>query len=597
MKRYLKIYLYLLVKRILHLREKYIEQKSFIVIISVVVGILAGLVAVVLKNLVHFIQNQLDFTGGNTYENYQFVIYPFIGIALTYLYIRVFHKGIYYKGLSDIIYSASRHRANIPKHNTYSQIITSALTVGFGGSAGLEAPIVYTGSAIGVNTAKDLKLSYKLRTLFLACGAAGGISAIFNSPIAGVIFAIEVLLAEFTIPLFIPLLISSATASVVSRFFYKEEIFVLITQGWTISSIPFYILLGLFCGLISAYFVLVTNSIEERFSQIENPYRKLVSGGFLIGALIFLMPPLYGEGYQIVQQLLDGNSKGLFENSLFYDFRDNQIFLLIFVSMLILLKVFATGLTLGAGGNGGTIAPSLFTGALAGFLFARGLNLTGLVELNEISFAAVGMAGVLSGVVHAPLTGIFLIAEVTGGYTMIVPLMIVSAVSFFVSRYFEPYSVYTKRLSQKGLWYPGNKDKVILEQISVQQLLERDFTVIPPNLTLRKLVQKIAISKRNVFPVVDDNGKLIGLINLDDVREMILNEELYEIVLAYEIMNPPQVVIMMEEKMDKVMKKFEEHNLWNIPVLDGERYAGFVSKSTVFNKYREKLIDQSEGMI
>jgi CIC family chloride channel protein len=363
------------------------------------------------------------------------------------------------------------------------------------------------------------------------------------------------------------------------------------------NAIPFYFLLGIFCGLFSAYFIFVTNKIEKFFLDFKNNYVKIITGGIILGLLIFLLPPLYGEGYKSVESLFDGNISKLFERGLFYNFKDNQYFILVFAFSIIMLKVLATAVTIGAGGNGGTIAPSLFTGALVGFFFSRLLNTIGLVHLTESNFVAVGMAGVLSGVIHAPLTGIFLIAEVTGGYALIVPLMIVSAVAFFVSRYFEPFSVYTKILSEKGIWFPGNKDKHILDQIKLDSIIEDNFNKIKPNIPLREIINEFSLSQRNIFPVVDDNDKLLGIITLDDIREIILKDELYDIVLAFEIMTIPPAVIGKNDKMDEVMKKFENSNVWNLPVVDKDKYVGFVSKSSVFNKYRDLLIQQSNNPV
>jgi len=597
MYKYIKINLNLIFKRIHEFRTRHIDEKSFLILVSIFVGIMTGLVSVILKSSVKFIEHLLQFNFNLKYQNYFYILYPLIGIGLTYWYINTFHRGKFRKGLSDLINLIFKNKIDLEKHNALSQIFSSALTVGFGGSVGLEAPIVVAGSAIGINTANKLKLNYKTKTLLLACGAAGGISAIFNSPIAGVIFAMEVLLPEFTIPAFIPLLIASAVSSVVSKLFGTEQIFVLITTGWKINAIPLYFMLGIFCGLFSAYFIKITYKIEKLFSGIRNNYIKIITGGIVLGLLIFLLPPLYGEGYKTVESLFEGNAAKLFEKGLFYDFRNTEWFVLIFVFSIIMLKVFATAITIGAGGNGGTIAPSLFTGALVGFLFSRMLNLTGLVQLNETNFVAVGMAGVLAGVIHAPLTGIFLIAEVTGGYALIVPLMIVSALSFFISRYIEPYSVYTKTLSEKGAWFPGNRDKNILEQINLSNLVEDNFIKIKANMTLRQIIKAFSISKRNIFPVVDDNNVLLGIITLDDIREIIIKDELYDIILAFEIMTLPPAIIDINEKMEDVMDKFENLNAWNLPVINEGKYIGFVSKSSVFNRYRDLLIKLSNNPV
>ena len=595
--RNIKVNFSLFYKRILEFRANHSDEKSFLVIISIIVGILTGLVSVILKSLVKFIHYLLQLNFNLKYQNYFYFIYPLVGIALTLVYIKVFHKGKFRKGLSDLIYLVSKNKMDLERHNALSQIFSSALTVGFGGSVGLEAPIVVAGSSIGLNTANYLKTNQKTKTLLLACGAAGGISAIFNSPIAGVIFAVEVLLPEFTVPTFIPLLIASAVSSVVSKLFGTEQIFTLATKGWDMNAIPVYFLLGIFCGLLSAYFINMTFRVEKIFSGIKNIFIKIIIGGALLGVMIFLLPPLFGEGYTSVENLFNGNISGLFEKGLFYNFRDNQLVILVFVFAIILLKVFATAITIGSGGNGGTIAPSLFTGAVAGFFFSRVVNMIGLFHINETNFVAVGMAGVLAGVIHAPLTSIFLIAEVTGGYALIVPLMIVSATAYFISRYFEPYSVYTKVLNEKGVWFPGNKDKNILEQINLYSIIEDNFNKIKAQTTLREIISEFSVSKRNIFPVVDEDQKLLGIITLDDLREIILNTELYDIVLAYEIMTTPPTMIDINENMHDVMNKFEYYDAWNLPVIKEGKYIGFISKSSVFSKYRNLLINQSNNPV
>jgi CIC family chloride channel protein len=561
---------------------------------SILVGIVAGLAAVVMKVLVHFIQQLLQTGWQAQYQNYLFFIYPILGILLTVTYIKFIHKGAFVKGVSPVLYSIARKASNIDKENMYAQTVTSSITVGFGGSVGLEAPIVLTGSAIGSNVAKTFKLSYKERTLLLACGAAAGIAAVFNCPIAGVIFAVEVLLSEFTIPAFIPLLIATATASVISRTMYSGQLFFLITTGWHMNAIPFYIALALLTGLLSVYITRTTLVIEEFFQRKKNIYGKAAWGGILLGILIFVLPPLYGEGYEMVEHLLSGHPTHLLDNSLFFARAGDPWFVLLFAGAIILVKVIASCVTVGAGGNGGMFAPSLFIGALTGFFFAQLINLLGIAQLTVPNFIVAGMAGALSGVIHAPLTAIFLIAEITGGYVLFIPLMMVSAISYFFTRYFEPYSIYTKRLAQRGHLITADKDKNVLNKLKLKNLIETDFIPVRSSATLGELVNLIAHSRRNIFPVVDKEGRLRGIVLLDDIREIMFNQDLYDKTFVRDIMTQPPAKIKRDDNMHRVMEKFEDNNAWNLPVVEDGKYIGFVSKSNIFTRYRELLIRQSQ---
>ena len=451
MLRSLKINIKIYINKLLKWRLKNIGNRTFLIVTSVVIGIVTGLAAALLKQFVHLIQWLLRYNFDEHSQNYLFLVFPFIGILISIILIRLFVKGRFYKGISSVIYSIFKRKSNIESHHTYMHIPTSAFTVGFGGSVGLEAPIVATGSAIGSNIARALRLGYKERTLLLGCGAAAGIAAIFNSPIAGVLFAFEVLLFEFSVPAFIPLLIASATASIISKLLFSGQLFFLVTEGWVMNAIPYYILLGIACGLISAYVIRMNHKIEEFFKKYKRPYLKAILGSLVLGALIFVFPPLFGEGYSSIENLLSGSFQKLFDNSLFFDYSSNPWIIVMFFTAIIFVKIFATAITIGSGGNGGIFAPSLFTGAITGFSFAFIINYTGIAHLNTVNFIAVGMAGILSGVIHVPLTAIFLIAEITGGYVLFVPLMLVSATSFFITKYFEKYSVYTKILAEKEI--------------------------------------------------------------------------------------------------------------------------------------------------
>jgi chloride channel protein, CIC family len=585
----LKIKLYLTYFRIflrrsfLYLRNK-INLKTFIILASLAVGIFSGLAAVLLKQIVHFFQEEPKSFFYEHGLEFLFPVTPLIGILLSVVVINLFLGGRFHRGLGHLIYLIMRKGSDVPKRKMISHILTSGLTVGFGGSAGLEAPIVVTGAAIGSNTAKRLNFNYQTRTLLLACGSAAGISAIFNSPIAGVIFAFEVLLPEFSIPSLIPLLIASAAAAVVSQFLYSGQLFFLVTEGWQFSAIPFYAILGILCGIVSLYMIKTTFSLEDIFAKFNKPYLKALAGGSLLCLLILFVPSLYGEGYSTIIELLSGNFGTLIHYNFLGNFVTENIYLIVWAAIIILTKVIATSLTLESGGNGGIIAPSLFTGGITGFFLTQ-VMLSAGVELNTVNFIAVGMAGVLSGVLHSPLTGIFLIAEVTGGYALFVPLMIVSALSFFISRYFFPHSIYTAHLIKRGIQFRSEQEKYFLKNITVRDLVERDFTPVHPKMTLRELVEKIKITRRNLFPVLDENKKLVGLVSLNDIKELMLDRDAYDIILVYEIMDTNFKEVDIEIEINKVLELFKEKQLWNVAVTKGGEYVGFISKSNIFNTY------------
>lgn len=569
----------------IRLLKKRLDHKTFLVLASLFVGLFSGIAAVALKKLVHFFQTEPGLLLQKYSMQYLVPIMPLIGILLSVIIIQIFFKGKFTRGLSNLIYMIVRKDSDVPRRKILSHLLTSGVTVGMGGSAGLEAPIVLIGSSIGSNVAKDLKLNYQTRTLLLACGAAAGISAIFNSPIAGVIFAVEILLPEIKISSFIPLLIASASSAVLSKFLYSGQLFYLVTEGWHFYAIPYYIVLGLLCGVISLYIIKSTLFYEELILKINNQYARAFIGGIILCGLIFLLPPLYGEGYSIIIKLLNGNESELLKSSYLNFSSDSNISILLILAIIIVTKVIATSFTLGAGGNGGIIAPSLFTGAITGYFLAKLMSYLGIVELNYANFLVVGMAGILSGVLHAPLTGIFLIAEITGGYTLIVPLMIVAALSFFISKYFNPDSIYTTVLSRRGIKFRSEKEKYFIRQTSLEELIEKDFESVSPNISLRELAKKITQSKRNLFPVLNEKSQLVGVITLDDIREVMLNSEVYDVILAYEIMNTNFVTVELDTDINKLMEIFEKKPIWNLAVTNRGRYVGFISKSNIFNKF------------
>ena len=576
-------------------QKKHIGHSTYLILGSIIVGVLSALLAVLLKLFVQQMHRipELFFSWSNTTLWYIFL--PLTGILLTLLVVRFILKGKIEKGLGPILFSIVKRSAKLSKDKIYSPLLTSGITVGLGGSAGLEAPIVISGSAIGSNIASWLNFGNKERILLLACGAASGIAAVFNSPIAGVIFAIEVLLVDITIPVFIPLLISTASAIIVSRFLYKSQLFFLITHDWYYHALPFYILLGIICGMLSVYMTRVTLFVEGFFDSRKRILPKAIWGGLLLGVLIFLFPPLFGEGYTTINTLLNGNFTDLFKNSLFTSFQSSPWFLLLLTVIIILVKIFATSLTIGSGGNGGIFAPSLFTGALTGFALAFFINTTGITNLSVSNFIVVGMAGIISGVIHAPLTAIFLIAEITGGYVLFVPLMIVSALSYFITRYFEPYSVYTKHLAKKGHYFADDKDNTILQQLNLSEQIETEYVPVLVTDKFGSLIEAFTKSKRNIFPVIDKESHFIGIIQLENIKEFMFKPELYDQLSIDELTEKNIVIIEQHEKMDSVMQKLEKSDLWNIPVTSGEKYIGFISKSNVLANYR-KILQKSASL-
>ena len=584
-----------IIDRLKVFKQRYIGDHTAMVLASILVGLVSALAAVVLKHFVRLVHLIPDFFLTWSHTTLIYIISPLIGVLLTVLFVKLFLKGKLEKGLSSILFSVARKSGKIEKSKMYSHMVTSGLTIGFGGSAGLEAPIVITGSAIGSNIAGFLGFGNKERTLLLACGAASGIAAVFNSPIAGVIFAVEVLLTDVTIPVFIPLLISTATATILSKFLLKGQLFYLVTNDWYYNAIPFYVLLGILCGLISVYMTRVTLSIEGFFENRKSVILKAIFGGLALGLMIYLFPPLFGEGYHTIETLFKGDTLSLLKNSVFSFIPFSPWAIFIFTCLVVLLKIVATSITLGSGGNGGIFAPSLFTGGLTGFGTAFLVNSLGIAQLHVSNFIAVGMAGIMSGVVHAPLTAIFLIAEITGGYVLFVPLMIVSALSFFISRYFEPYSIYTKKLAQKGEYDTSDKDSAIFKNISLDGIVETEFIALNQNDTFRTLIDAFTRSKRNVFPVVDNDQNFIGIIPLENFKEFMFKAEVYDEIWLKDITSKSEITIDINESMDDAMIKLESSNLWNIPVTNQGKYIGFISRANILSFYR-RILKKSSPM-
>lgn len=576
-------------------RIKNISTRNFVLILSAVIGLIAGLAAVLLKLTVHYIQHLL--TGGFNiaFANYFYLGYPLLGLILTVMLAKYIVKEPFGHGITGILFDITKKSSVIRKSKMYSNMIGSAITVGLGGSVGLEAPIVVTGSAIGSNVGRFMHLPSKKRALLIGCGSAGAISAIFNSPIAGVIFCIEVILTDININSFIPLLLASVAGSLVSLTLLGDEVLFSfkLTEPFVAADVFYFFLLGLLCGVVSLFFTKTIYFVEKQFQRARGQIRKAVVGGILLGVCIFFLPPMYGEGYNVIKELLNGRENEILNNSLFSSFAGNPIPVLIFMLAIILVKPIATALTIGSGGNGGIFAPSLFLGGMTGYFFAKVINTTGLFEpISTSNFTLVGMCGVMSGVLHAPLTAIFLIAEITSGYTLFVPLMLVSAIAYSTIYYFEKYSLYTKSLVTKGYIDLYDKDKMLLSQIDIYKLIEKDLLTIQPNTTLGDLVKLVRKSRRNIFPVVNSNKELLGIITLDDIRDIMFDRDSQKTVLVEELMHSPPDKVSSYERMKEVMDKFEKSGAWNLPVIDNGKYVGLVSKSRIFDTYRTILIRQ-----
>jgi len=573
-----------------------IDQVRLVYILSLVVGLLSALAAATLKNAIHYTNRIL--TQGITPESgsYFYLAYPVMGMLLTLLFVRFIVKDNISHGVSRVLYAISKKKSRIRGHNTWTSLVAATFTIGFGGSVGAEAPIVLTGSAIGSTIGKFFRLNYRNVTLLIGCGAAGAIAGIFKAPIAGIVFTLEVLLLDLTMSSIVPLLISSVTAATVAYFLMGNNVLLsfTITGSFNISNIPWYLLLGVVSGFVSLFFSRMTLFLESRYNKISNDLVKLAIGGSVLGMLIYLFPAFYGEGYNTIMSLLQGNAVTVFENSVFSGLGDSYIIFVLFFSGLIFLKVIASSSTNGAGGMGGIFAPTLFIGGVTGFLLASLLNRFAGVDLPDNRFVLVGMAGTMAAVMHAPLTAIFLIAEITGGYSLLIPLIITSTAAYITVRGFERHSIYHVQLAERGELITHDKDKAVLTMMDWKKEIEKDLITVRSGDNLGELVKKIAKSNRNIFPVVDEYNILEGVVHLDDVREIMFNSDLYKTVFVKELMTIPPTYLDVDESIEVVMDAFTKTDAWNLPVLDKGYYVGFVSKSRLFTTYRELLVQFSE---
>jgi len=570
------------------------KQKTYL--ISIVIGFFVGLGAVIIKKAVHLTQWALRHGFSDDVGNYLYFIYPAIGIFLAVMYMNYVIRKKVGHGIPAVLYAISKQHGVIPKHNMFSSIFTASFTVGFGGSVGLEGPTVYTGASIGSYFGQLMKVDYRQLIFYLGFASAAAMAAIFKAPVAGIVFALEVIMLDLTMAALIPLLLASVTAVMTSYFFQGQGALYTIDQvdPFIYTQVGWFVLLGVFTGLISTYFTKAYIKIESIFSGMKNWQTRLIVGGSVLGGLIFLFPSLYGEGYESINAALHGRASSLFENTLFFDYRNDIWVVFAVMAVILITKVIATSVTFGAGGIGGIFAPSLFLGTYSGLLFSKFINHLGFDNLSEKNFALVGMAGIISGNLHAPLTAIFLIAELTTGYKLFVPLMITSAVSYATTRLFVTNSVYTHQLAKRGELVTHHKDNAIMRMLSVEELIEKDFKTIEPEASLGDLINLVSKSQRNVFPVVDEDNKFHGAISLNEIRHIMFKPELYDKYIVKDLMFVPTTNVRPDENMDEVARKFTKSGYYNLPVLKDGMYWGFVSRATVFSAYRKLLKDFSD---
>lgn len=579
--------------RFLQWREQHISERTFVVFLALLVGLGAGLAAQLLKFLIHTISEAVTAHVNHSAGNYLYILLPTLGVVITALFVRYVVKDNISHGVTRVLWAISQNKSRLKRHNTYTSLLASSVTIGFGGSVGAEGPIVHTGAAIGSNLGSMFRMSPRILMILVGCGAAAGIAGIFKAPIAGMLFTLEVLMLDLTTVSVMPLLISSITSATIAYMYtgFSFEFFFVQSVDFSTDKIPQAILLGVVAGLVSLYFTRVMNMMENFFGRYKHPWLRTIIGCIILSGLVFLFPPLYGEGYDSIMGLLAGDPSSIVDGSIFYGDRGQVWFIILFISLIIAMKAFATSATNGAGGVGGTFAPSLYVGCMTGFLFAYVLNMVGWgPELSTKNFALIGMAGVMSGVMHAPLMAIFLTAELTGGYALFLPLLIVSTIAYGTIKTFEPYSIYTMRLAKQGKLLTHGKDKAVLTLLKMDSVIETDFMSVHPEMTLKDMVDTIAKSSRNLFPVLSADSRLLGVVQLDDIRNIMFRPDLYRKMNVASFMTSPPDKIIIGERMDEVMKKFDNTGAWNLPVVDEKgHYFGFISKSKIFNSYRRVL--------
>ncbi|MFH0999233.1 MAG: chloride channel protein [Bacteroidota bacterium] len=585
-----------LFRRISILKFKKLTGKQFIYYISILIGILVGIAAAIIKQGVHFVQKLLIHLNGFGYEHFLYFFYPLIGIGIAVLFINFIIKKHVGHGIPGVLYAISKQSGIIPKYNIFASMVASIFTVGFGGSVGLEGPTVATGAAVGSSVGQLFRMNYRQITHMLAFASAASLAAIFKAPIAAIVFAIEVIMIDLTMVALVPLLLASVSAVLTSYVFMGRGAVYAIqsVEPFAFSDLIWYALLGVFAGFVSIYFTKVYIKITKVFSNIKNWFHRLILGGLILGLLVFLFPTLFGEGYEFINSALHGDYSLMFDSSIYSSYRDQIWVVLGLMLVVIFMKAIATSVTFGAGGIGGIFAPSLFLGTYSGLFFAKALNFSKFAFVSESNFALVGMAGIISGILHAPLTAIFLIAEITTGYELFVPLMITATLSYVTTKLFVPNSVYTYQLAKRGELMTHHKDKTVLQLMQVDKLIEKDFKIIHPDATLGDLVKLLTKAKRNIFPVVDDNNHFCGLVTLDEVRKIMFKPELYDKIKIADLMFQPLATVRPDESMEEVANKFNKTGNFTMPVILNDKYLGFVSRANVYSAYRKLLKDFSD---
>jgi len=572
-----------------------ISEKNKIYFLSIVVGLLSGTAAFVLKNFIHYVSHFLTRHFKASTESYFYLAYPMIGILISVLIVKYLVRDDISHGVSKILSAISKKGSQIKGHNMFSSMITSGFTIGFGGSVGAESPIVYTGASIGSYISRLFDLNQNQVRLLLGCGATGAIAGIFKAPIAGIMFTLEVLMLDLTMASLIPLLISGITAATLAYFFMGDTVLFhfAITNQFNFENLPYYILLGVLCGFISLYFTRTGMFVENQMKRIKNSFVKLILGGVSLGLMVFLFPSLWGEGYESINKIFVGEGADLLNNSVFFDWKTEPMVLLLILVVILFLKVVAMAITTSGGGVGGIFAPTLFMGAVGGYILSLSMNTFFGLHLPHANFALAGMGALMAGVMHAPLLGIFLIAEITGGYQLLIPLILSATVAYVTITLFEPHSIYTKRLAAAGELVTHHKDKAVMHYMNVKELIETDFEVLSPDLNLGELTYYIARSKRDLFPVVDSGGILLGMIKLNDIKNLIFEQNLYEKISVRELMYMPEFFISPDDAMDVIVDKFKSCGRYNLAVIDNGKYIGFISRARVFSVYRDTMADLS----
>lgn len=580
-------------KKILIWRYKHISERKFVYILSVFVGFLAGLGTLILKNLTFFFQDVLEGKFIKDFHHSLYFIFPIIGLVLVHCTKKYFIKKEIGHGISTTLHAISKRSGIIEKYKIYASLITAPITVGFGGSVGLQGPAVSTGAALGSTVAQLFHMNTKTRMLLIGCATAGAMSSMFKAPVAAIIFAVEIFSLDLAFASLVPLLLASVSAVITSYFFLGKDVLFgfKLQDSFEINDLFFYVLLAVGTGIASVYFSKIYFRITIFFDQFNNPLKKLIIGGIAIGVLLYLIPPLYGEGYGFINNLLNGDAIAALEDIPYKIDFTNVWMVIVFLLLVALFKAIAMTTTFAAGGVGGIFIPTLVMGSALGNIFAKIINQFGF-QVSETNFTLIGMTGLMAGVLHAPLTAIFLIAEITGGYELFVPLMLVSAISFAFTKYFISNSIYTVELAKRGELITHNKDKNVLMMMQVDTLIETNFKAIYPEMTLGEMLKKsVAKSKRNIFPVLNDQQQFLGIVLLDDIRGMMFDQKLYDSTLVSNLMKSAPAIIFYNDSVEQVMQKFKESGAWNLPVVKNEKYVGFISKSKLLTAYRNKLIE------